>query len=113
MDIIPQDDLQLTDSLGDNRKTPRYPLNYEISYEVSDGISTAKSSMPTNLKGIASNISEGGICMSTSNILKTSQVVKMGIPLIGVETKVNVLAEVRWTRQLEAEQQLVGLQFFM
>ena len=80
------------------RQAQRFLLSIYVTYEMSvHENSWQPAEKPT--RGTVVNVSTGGLCLMTAEVLKVGQVLKMALPLPSVEATAPTLAEVRWVKK--------------
>jgi hypothetical protein len=77
--------------MAEKRASERQPYPEEMELEA-----TATGGVETHYRVHCLDISQGGLGLSTSHMLRESQIVKISLPVKGFVATVPVLAEVLW-----------------
>ena len=98
----------------ERRKAQRFSLSRRVTYEVSAQPSSQVSQAASGIDAQVLNVSDGGICLLTKEVLKIAQIIKIELPLPMVRTTTPGIAEVRWVSfdPVKGDQQ-AGLRFLL
>jgi hypothetical protein len=80
------------------RQNPRYPVSLSVVFEPGASLSAQKP-QPEEVAGNTHNLSEGGLCISTDQALKESQIIRIRLPIANGCATMPTLAEVRWVKR--------------
>jgi len=93
----------MADSESDRRSSPRLPVtNSEIIgnefslFESPEGNRGA-------IRGLIEDVSEGGVCIRTSEPLNVSFPIRCHLPFAGSQVPVPTLMKVQWSQQISAD----------
>lgn len=95
------------------RQAQRFLLSINVNYEMSVHENSWQP-VEKQPNGKVVNVSTGGLCLLTDEVLKVGQVLKMALPLPSVAATAPTLAEVRWVRkENEKGSYQAGLRFLL
>ena len=96
----------------EHRAYPRFPLILDIKMREL-GLLFSQQQSPRTVHGRLQNLSRGGLCAFTDESLDGASMVVCEIVLPELPVPIPVLANVRWSEQLNngSHRQLYGLQF--
>jgi hypothetical protein len=83
------------------RQHTRYPIALSVVFEPGASLMVQKSH-PEEVAGSTNNLSEGGLCLSTDQALRESQIVRIRLPIANGPATMPTLAEVRWVKKRSA-----------
>lgn len=101
----------------EKRQSKRSFLSEKVTFEVSTHLSLHalnESKSPIKIDSQIKNVSEGGVCLMTTEPLEASQVIKISLPLPHVKITTPTLAEVRWVKKEAGKDHYqAGLRFLL
>ena len=101
---MPGQTMELTQSqeqsveMKSTRQHQRYQIALSVIFEPGASL-TASKPHPEEVAGSTRNLSEGGLCLTTNQALRESQIVRIRLPIANGCATMPTLAEVRWVKK--------------
>jgi len=67
-----------------------------VTFESSASMAEQTEGMPLKGRGIATDISANGLCLTTQDAVRENQIIKINLPIHGVPVQTPTLVMVRW-----------------
>ncbi len=84
--------------MKERREHMRAALSGSVSFEMSESLSKEFSVSPQKREGDAIDVSEGGLSLYTKDAVEGDQIIRIKLPLPGMQVQTPTLAKVRWSK---------------
>jgi hypothetical protein len=85
--------------INERREQSRLRFSGEVTFEGSASLTAGPEERRIKGRGVAADISESGLCLTTQDIVEEDQILKINLPLPGVPVQTPSLVTVRWVRR--------------
>ncbi len=82
----------------ERRDNTRASFSTEVTFQISASIAADAAEMLHTGSGTASDVSESGLCLLTHDEVQEDQILRVNLPLPGVQVHTPTLAIVKWVR---------------
>jgi hypothetical protein len=96
--------------MKERRDNSRIDLTGELTYEVCSSIESNEVEDRQKCNGTVVNVSGSGLCLDTQDAIKDTQILKINIPIPGMDVQIPTLAMVMW-KQAHNGGSRVGLMY--
>jgi len=87
----------------ERRQEDRYPQNIDVLVQELPEIGSQKPFNLINISGRSQNISHKGLCIITSEPIRSSSLIRCEIRVCDPDVRIATLMQVRWTRKRNQE----------
>ncbi len=84
--------------MDERREYMREALVGCVTFEMSESLSKEFSAFPQRGEGDAIDVSDGGLSLFTKDAVEDGQIVRIKLPLPGMQVQTPTLAKVRWSK---------------
>ncbi len=96
--------------MKERRDNLRIDLSGAVSYEACSSVDTDTADDLQKCNGTVVNVSGSGLCFDTADDVRESEIVKINIPMPGMQIQIPTLAMVMWKKQIDTGSR-VGMMF--
>jgi PilZ domain len=87
----------------ERRQEDRYPQSIDVLLQELTESESGEAFAPTNISGRTQNVSHKGLCIITSEPIRSASLIRCEIRVCNSEVRVATLMQVRWTRRRNQE----------
>ena len=98
--------------MKERREHMRAALSGSVTFEMSESLSKEFSVSPQTGEGDAIDVSEGGLSLFTKDAIEDNQIIRIKLPLPGMQVQTPTLAKVSWSKTHDKGYK-VGLSFIV
>ncbi len=84
--------------MEERREHSRADLSGSVTFEMSESLSKEFSVSPQTGEGDAIDVSEGGLSLFTKDAVEDNQIIRVKLPLPGMQVQTPTLAKVSWSK---------------
>ena len=96
--------------MKERRDNSRIDLSGAVTYESCSSVDSDTADDLLRGSGTVVNVSGSGLCLDTGDDVRETQIVKVSIPLPGMQVQIPTLAMVMWKKQIDTGSR-VGMMF--
>ena len=96
--------------MKERRDNSRNDLTGDVTYEVCSSVESDEAEGRQKCHGTVVNVSGSGLCFDTDDDVRETHIVKVNIPMPGMQVQIPTLAMVMWKKQIDSGTR-VGMMF--